>query len=451
MKGENVSNPNAGRLQSQSQHFVGNRNRWRLVFAAWLGAMSPLPALAANGINLIGFGIESNLMAGADVAVARDTAAVSTNPAGLTQTNGKALDIHGAAAFGAGVKHRDQFDNDKRVDNEVIGTGDFSFSAQPLDSRFTWGIGLFGQGGAGYVYKDLNTAFGTRDELSSLLRIAKLNPGMAYRATDKLSLGVSIPIIYADLKQNIFSETSQFNASEPAQSFFGNELKDARAVNAGIKLGVMYRATDTLTLGLTYTNQIELKLKDGTFRVNYDAIGLGRVTYRDAQVEGLHLPQEIAVGAAQRLGDRWLVSFKLVWLDWSRALRSSTLTASSPDNPLAPPSINDTARLDWRDQYVVAIGVGYEATPTTTLLAGFNFGRNPIPTETTSPLLAAFTEKHATLGLIHKFGQNWRASAGIEYDFAKTVTYTNPQLPFGINAQERDEVIAIHFGISRRW
>jgi hypothetical protein len=43
-----------------------------------------LAAHATNGINLIGFGAESSLMAGADVAVARDTSALNTNPAGLT-------------------------------------------------------------------------------------------------------------------------------------------------------------------------------------------------------------------------------------------------------------------------------------------------------------------------------------------------------------------------------
>jgi long-chain fatty acid transport protein len=446
-----VLDSKAGGLQNESQYFVGNRKRWRFALAAWLVVMSPLPAQAGNGINLIGFGIESNLMAGADVALARDTGAVSTNPAGLSQTSGKALDNHGAVAFGGGVGHRDQFDNDVRVDNDIIATGDFGFAMSAPESRFAWGIGLFGQGGAGYVYKNLNTAFGMRDDLSALLRIAKLNPGFAYKATDKLSLGLSIPIVYADLKQNIFSETSQFNASAPALSFFGNELKDAHATNAGIKLGMQYRATESLTLGMTYANQIGLKLRDGKLKVNYDSVGLGRVTYGDAQVEGLHLPQEVALGAAQRIGERWLLSVKLSWLDWSRAFRSSTLTASSPDNSLAPASVSNSADLNWRDQYVVALGVTFEATPATTFMAGLNYGRNPIPAETTSPLLAAFTELHATLGFIHKINSNWHASAGIEYDFAKTVTYTNPQLPFGANTQERNEVFAIHLGISRRW
>ena len=45
----------------------------------------PVGVLAANGLNLIGFGAESVAMGGADTAGARDTAALNTNPAGLAQ------------------------------------------------------------------------------------------------------------------------------------------------------------------------------------------------------------------------------------------------------------------------------------------------------------------------------------------------------------------------------
>ena len=41
-----------------------------------------LPAMATNGINIIGFGGESTLMVGADTPIARDTSALNINPAG---------------------------------------------------------------------------------------------------------------------------------------------------------------------------------------------------------------------------------------------------------------------------------------------------------------------------------------------------------------------------------
>ena len=55
----------------------------RLLFILFVYAIS-FPSLANNGLNLVGFGSESLNMGGADVAVARDTTALNTNPAGLS-------------------------------------------------------------------------------------------------------------------------------------------------------------------------------------------------------------------------------------------------------------------------------------------------------------------------------------------------------------------------------
>ncbi len=47
-----------------------------------LGLTASLPAMATNGINIIGFGAESTLMGGANTPVARDMSAINTNHAG---------------------------------------------------------------------------------------------------------------------------------------------------------------------------------------------------------------------------------------------------------------------------------------------------------------------------------------------------------------------------------
>ncbi len=56
------------------------------------------PVSATNELNIIGFSAESDGMAGADVAVARDNAALNINPAGLTQIGDGRLD---STLFGA--------------------------------------------------------------------------------------------------------------------------------------------------------------------------------------------------------------------------------------------------------------------------------------------------------------------------------------------------------------
>jgi len=304
-------------------------------FAAALLAV-PEAALATNGLNVIGFGTESNGMAGADTAVARDTTALNTNPAGLTQLSDNALDIFSGMAVAVDVRHQDSFGNDKKVSNKVIPLGGFGFARQRGNLRY--GIGFFGQGGSGSVYKDIATAFGTRDELSVQLRIAKITPGVAVKLNDRLSLGLSASIAYADITQRVFPDTSFYNAAAPAQSFFGSKIDNAYHVSFSPKLGALYQFSNAVTLGASYTPRTPLPMQHGSLVSDQSALGLGKVTYHDIHLDGIALPREIALGMAVNVDPDWLWSFKLDWLEWSEALTVTSVIASNPDNAAAVPT-----------------------------------------------------------------------------------------------------------------
>ncbi len=127
---------------------------------------------ATNGINLIGYGAESTLMGGADTAVARDTSALNTNPAGLAQVKGKLMDAYGSLLRTTDLSHQDAR-NDQHADNRYVMLAGGGYAQQLENSPCTAGIGFFSQGGAGAVFKHINTPFGTDDEMSSLFGIAK--------------------------------------------------------------------------------------------------------------------------------------------------------------------------------------------------------------------------------------------------------------------------------------
>jgi len=141
-----------------------------------------------------------------------------------------------------------------------------------------------------------------------------------------------------------------------------------------------------------------LNLEGGYLISNQTALGNGKVTYRDAKIEGIKLPQELNLGLFYRINAKWDISTEFTWLDWSKAMYSSRLTASNPDNASAPPTLQQTALMDWRDQYVFAIATQYHYDRDTILRAGYNYGRNPIPAYTQSPILNPFDEHHFTFG-----------------------------------------------------
>lgn len=114
----------------------------------------------------------------------------------------------------------------------------------------------------------------------------------------------------------------------------------------------------------------------------------------------LALPREVALGAAFKPADAWLLSFKLNWINWADAVKSVTLRATGPDNLAAPAVYEIVTPGDWKNQWVFASGLAYNWDDLTTLYAGHNYGSNPIPAQNSRPLLAGILEHHITLGAV---------------------------------------------------
>jgi long-subunit fatty acid transport protein len=276
--------------------------------------------------------------------------------------------------------------------------------------------------------------------------ILRASLGLAGDLGDGLSVGAAVTLLAAGLEQQFLPNTSV--AGPP---FFGTRLDGARALGPGLKLGVKKSFGPDLTLGAAYTLPSRMDFEDGRLMVNMSAVGLGPVTYRQVSLSGMKMPEEFGVGLALRPSPGWELALELNHLTWSDAMRSATLTASNPDHPLAPPTLSQTSVTNWRDQTVVALGLAVNLNDRTRLLAGINHGRNPIPPENLNPLLASINETHITLGLHRVEKEGWDWFGGVEWALPNTVTYTNPALPFGPDAQARSAYLAFHFMASRRW
>lgn len=406
-------------------------------------------AYANNGLNFIGAGLESVAMGGADIGVARDPMALSTNPAGLAWQRSFAIEQEIAAAHEINVGFRDSLNPDQTVKNvwAPIANGGMTIPVSIAGLPVTFSNGLFVSGGSGAVFKNVATPFGTTDELSALFGIVKASLGGAVAINDRLSIGVGGSLYYAQIAQKVFPGTSAFDAADPALAFFGTNLRYASTFAGGVQLGLQYRVNDRITLGGIYNSQVDLNLKGNRIAANESAIGLGTVTYHDVRIKGLAEPQEIGAGIAYWVTPRLLVDFDVKWLDWSQALRSTTLVASNPDNPAAPARLSTTSALSWHDQFVFALGAAFDLTPSSVLWAGYNYGHNPIPAATLNPLLAANGEHHLTAGIGWHPANGWMVGMSLEFLVPTTQASTNASVPLGTNLHASTGYLGIHTGV----
>lgn len=405
-------------------------------------------ALSSNGLNLVGFGAESLGLGGADIAVARDSTAVNINPAGLTQIIGHRFDGSVVPFHSFGFKHSDALNDDDEIDNPFGVLSNFSFARQAFHPRLTLGMGLFVAGGTGVFYEDLQTVFGTRDEYSAVLGVNKLATGLGWKVNEQLSLGLGLNLSYTQGRQKLFPDTS-----DAATGFTGLRLDGTDGFSWNGRIGLQYRPMPTLTLGLSYASETELKLDDGTLTVNFSGPRpeLGRVKYRQARVEGFALAQELGIGAAWQFRPGWLLATEATWLDWSRALGDARLTASRPDDPAAPALPPIVQALDHRDQYVFGLGLAHDWDDKTVLRTGVNIARNPIPLRTLTPTLNLTADWEFDLGFARKLSRGWEFATTLQVQPYKSERYTNPEQPFGEDSSEDYGVYALTLQLSRSW
>lgn len=308
-------------------------------------------ASATNGDNLIAIGPNARAMGGVGIAIPQDAiSAVFANPAAMCFTPGCAYSevnfastlfmphITGEIVNGGG-------DFRARSDEKIYAIPAIGISVpiDPETRRWRFGLSAYGVTGLGVDYRGTVLDqpqffnFGPAGKFPLVaggytsFQIMKVGPAIAYQITPKLSVGVALHMDYAILDLG--------SGSSPAYGFGG-------------QLGVLYKPTQALSLGLTY--------------VSPQQTSFGHVTdfNGDGALDSLALesPNIVGVGIGYSFAeDRLVVGLDGKWLNWSGA--------------------KGYKDFDWQDQWVVGAGAQFAAIPKKLFVrTGYNFGNNPVKT-----------------------------------------------------------------------
>lgn len=371
-----------------------------------LGLFTPPAAHSTNGLNLIGSGGISTGLAGADTAVATDFSAMNTNPAGMTQIQGR----HAGASLtiiAPNLHFRNSGSSQGGEDDPLL-VPNLGYIHPLSGTRLTLGIGLFTVGGTASDFRTLRTAAGTMDKTGTIIRHYKLTPSLAYKVTDRLSVGAALALSYSDVALKVAPNTvllKGFETKGTCDRANAVALPGSCAFAFGFtpKLGLMYKPHDMVTLGVAYTFKSVFDYDDDKVVVNQNVGGvpIGKVTY-DADVSNFKWADDIAFGIAVRPTSRLLLSTKVQWINWDAALNTVVLNLRNGNNP-AKPTDTIFLRYNWDSQWVVAIGGAYDVTNQLNIRGGYNYGNDPVPDSTLDPTNLNIVEHHITVGAAYKF------------------------------------------------
>lgn len=329
-------------------------------------------------------------------AVAEDASTIFFNPAGMTY-------IEGTQAAGALhlINPNVEFNNQGSVagtarplGGEGGNAGDLAFVPNmyfkvDLSNRLKFGVGVNAPFGLSTEYD--KSWLGRFQGIKSDLKTININPSLAFKLNDQISIGAGISAMYAKAE---LTSAVNLGGSERTAKIEGDDW------GYGFNLGAIYQVTQDTRLGISYRSKVEQHLKgDVKFSIPTGPTPNGNV---NADVA---LPGSVSISAFSRLNDTWDLMGDVTWTRWSQFQKLAiyrqngallSQTEENWDNTLRysigtnyhysdavilragmaydEEAISDrfrTVRIPGNDRKWLAFGAAWQATPSTKLDVGY--------------------------------------------------------------------------------
>ncbi len=349
-------------------------------------------AAASSGAFAAGFTINEHSASGiatafAGVAAAADDASViADNPAGIAFLAGPQLVLTGTF-----VDPHLPFTNSGSVlpSGAPLGGGNDDattfaplpnfFLAHPIDGQFTAGVGIFPSFGLATNYRP--NWVGRYSAQSAELTSVDLAPTIAYRPLPNLAFGISPVARYTKVKIATAVDFGAIGAgagipgSVPGGADGSTKLR-ASGWSFAFNGGVQFVPVEGTRLGFSYYHNDGAKLT-GSGRFGRSTVGnvLAAATgaFTNSDISGIvGYPDHANVGIVHQVTPDLDVRGGLTWTQWS-SFKEERIVFVNPAQSDALTNEN------WHDNFNVAIGGTYRATPNLTLRAGLGYDETPIP------------------------------------------------------------------------
>jgi len=333
-----------------------------------------------------------NAYAGA-AAVAQDASTIFFNPAGMTQLPDRQLVVAGHL-----IKPKAEFSG---TVIPGIGGGDGgdagglavapnAYYAFRLTPDVHLGVGLNSPFGLKTEYD--SDWIGRYQAIKSEVKTINLNPSIAYKVSDTLSLGAGLNIQWVEA---VLTHRQPLPAPIPLLTIKGDDY------GWGYNLGALWQLTPATRIGLAYRSEVDYTL-DGTASTSAPAVFSGPVT---AEVT---LPDSASLSLFHRLSPGWDLLADLTWTGWS----------DFDDLPIEG-TVNKTTLENWDDILRYSLGVTWHMSGKLSLRGGVAYDEAPVSDVYRTPRIPDGARTWVTVG-----GQ-YRLSSHSAIDFGYAHLFVN--------------------------
>jgi long-chain fatty acid transport protein len=284
-------------------------------------------------------------------ASAQDASTIFFNPAGMTLLPASQLVLAGSlvypqAEFSGTVSPAIGGDNGGDAgDLAFVPSAYFAYRVSP---DIVVGVGL----GAPFGLKtEYDSGWkGRTQAIKSELKTINLNPAIAWKASESLSLGAGVSFQYAK------ATLTNFAGAPGVAEVEGDDT------GWGFNLGALWQLGEATRIGVAYRSEVDQSLEgDLSFSVAPTVIPV---------TADLTLPDSASLSVFHKLDARWELLADITWTGWSDFDQLRIVNANG--TPVS------TTNENWDDSYRYSVGANYRLDDKLMLRGGVAYDETPV-------------------------------------------------------------------------
>jgi len=367
----------------------------------------------SGGFAIYEHGAAAMGMAGCYVALANGPAAIYFNPAGLTKLMGTSIYM-GTTLIFPSTTFTGPFPltTTHNMKSNVYYPSTF-YITHAFNEKLSGGFGFFSPFGLGTEWETNWT--GRFQAIKTELQTFYLNPSIAYKVNEKVSIGGGISYVLAKVVLSRAINTQSAAAlGNPLAAFlpydyFKNkdgllEL-DGSGSGFGFNFGGLFELSDKISFGLSYrsatkiefdgdaafTLPSEIMVPDASGKTSNIVPALQFVLKDQKAKTEITLPQTIMAGVAMKVLPQLTFMVDINYVGWSSF---EELKMEFRDSE----QLNEEIDEDYENAMLYRFGFEYTTNENLRLRCGYIYDSTPCPEKSVSPLLPDASRNEVTLG-----------------------------------------------------
>lgn len=374
-------------------------------------------------------------------AIADDASTIFFNPAGLTQLKGKQFLVAGhlidiSARYSSNTATSGVGTPMTGGSGGNAGTTVFvpnMYFSMAIDPTWSFGVGINAPFG---LMTDYDAGWvGRYQALKSDLKTLNINPTLAWKVNDTVSLGagVSAQYIKAELSKAIDFGTVCFGTLGPGtcgglglspQNNDGSVKVEGSDWGYGFNLGALLQVSSRTRVGVSYRSKIEQELSGDATYSNVPVAFSASPTFSNTGAKAkITLPDTASISAFSQINEKLALMADITWTNWSRfkELRISFSNGAA----------DSVTQEEWRDTYRVAIGANYKLDDTWKLRTGIAYDQTPVRDQYRTPRIPDNDRIWVAFGANYRLSNVGSIDLGYQHGFVKNAPLNKTESPTG--------------------